>query len=493
MTPVSAAASTVGSGHVAKARALCVDLDGSLLATDLFWETLLILLRTRPLLLLCLPFWRLRGKAFVKSEVARRVVLNPSVLPYNEAVLALLVTARRQGRPIVLATAADQRLASEVARHLGLFTAVLASDGRVNLKGRAKLAAIRRQLGGAPFDYIGNAWADLCIWRHAVRAILVRPSRLLSLCARRLAAVDEIVRAPLSMLGTLGRTLRVHQWTKNALLFLPLLLAHQAADLDRLVGALLALVAFCLAASAAYIVNDLFDLEADRRHPDKRGRPFADGLLPVPLGLLMASLAMVGSFALSLAALPPLFTGLLSLYLVATMAYSLLFKRFAILDVLLLASLYTLRVVAGATATDVPVSPWFLAFSMFFFLSLAFAKRYTELVLAARERPGPSFLAARGYLIGDLDLVRSVGTTSGYLSVAILALYISSPDVHILYSRPSFLWLIGPLLLYWITRVWLIAQRGQLPGDPVVFALSDRTSYVLAGLTACVMVAASLG
>jgi 4-hydroxybenzoate polyprenyltransferase len=286
--------------------------------------------------------------------------------------------------------------------------------------------------------------------------------------------------------------LRVHQWAKNALLFVPLLLAHQVTDSTRVFNVLLAFIAFSLAASAVYIVNDLLDLESDRQHPYKRLRPLAAGLVPIPAALAVAPLLLVASVVVSIVFLPALFSGILLIYLGTTTAYSFVLKRIAILDVLVLAGLYTLRVLAGAVAAEVPPSPWFLAFSMFFFLSLAFVKRYSELQVTKDNGEGQRYQPGRAYFGGDIDFFRSVGPASGYLAVAVFALYINSPEVHLLYQRPAVLWLIGPLLLYWITRVWFLAQRGLMHSDPVVFALTDRASYVLAGLVLILLIVGSL-
>jgi 4-hydroxybenzoate polyprenyltransferase len=471
---------------------LYVDLDGTLIATDALWELLVLLLKTRPALVLRLPFWLMRGKAFFKQQLVSHVTLDPSLLPYHEPVIAFLTREHRRGREIILATASDRLVAEGIANHVRLFSAVLASDGRINLSGDAKLSAILQHADGATFDYVGNSSADVPIWRQAARALFVRPSlRLLAKAGRSWTIEDVLCPRPRWFRGLL-RTLRVHQWSKNALLMVPLLLAHQVTDVGRVLDALLAFIAFSLAASAVYIVNDLLDLESDRRHPYKRFRPLAAGSFPIPVAFAIAPLAFVSSVMIAVLLLPVLFAAVLLLYLVMTTVYSFTLKRIPILDVLVLASLYTLRVLAGAVAAHVPVSPWFLAFSMFFFLSLAFVKRYAEVRLAGQEGEVHDYLRARGYLVGDLDLLRTVGTTSGYLAVAVLALYINSPEVHVLYPRPATLWLVGPLLLYWVTRVWFLAHRGRMHGDPVIFALTDRPSYVLAALVAALLVVASL-
>jgi len=471
---------------------LYVDMDGTLLATDVLWEMLILLLKSKPALLLRLPFWLLKGKAFLKRQLASHIALNPALLPYRETVVTYLSCEHQKGRDLILATASDQEVADRVARHLGLFSAVLASDGTTNLAGRTKLSAIVRHAESGVFDYIGNSSTDLPIWQQASHAILVQPSRRLLNEVGKTSRIEAVLCPQQPSLTVFLRMLRVHQWSKNVLLLVPLLLAHKFDDPKRILAGVLAFVAFSLAASAVYIVNDLLDLESDRAHPHKGSRPLAAGLVPIPLALAIAVLAAASGFGIAGALLPKLFVGMLLLYQGTTMAYSLGLKRVAILDVVVLAGLYTIRVLAGSVAVNVPDSPWFLAFSMFLFLSLAFVKRYAELRLAEGNGGSNGFLAARGYLPGDLDLLRSVGAASGYVAVLVFALYINSPEVHTLYHRPVALWLIGPLLLYWVTRVWFLAHRGRMHGDPVVFALSDLPSYFLAGCIGVILLLALL-
>ena len=473
-------------------RPLYVDMDGTLLATDALWEMLIRLLRTQPWLLLSAPFWLMKGKAAFKRQLVSHITLNPALLPYHEPVIDYLTQERRKGRDVILATASDREVAMSVANHLDIFSGVLASDGTVNLAGQAKLSAILVHAEGADFDYVGNSRSDLPIWQRASRALLVKPSRRLLAKTGQTSSVEAVLCARPPFFRVFFRTLRVHQWSKNVLLLVPLLLAHKFTDTARLVSAILAFAAFSLAASGVYILNDLLDLESDRQHPTKRSRPLAAGLLSIPIALSTAVLAIASSALIAVAFLPILFVGVLLIYQTTTMAYSFALKRIAILDVIVLAGLYTIRVLAGAVATDVPVSPWFLAFSTFLFLSLAFVKRYGELRLAGNRGADAGFLEARGYQPGDLDLLRSVGASSGYVAVAVFALYISSGDVHLLYARPAALWLIGPLILYWITRVWFLAHRGKMHDDPVVFALTDTPSYVLAGLIAILLIIASI-
>jgi 4-hydroxybenzoate polyprenyltransferase/phosphoserine phosphatase len=472
----------------AAATPVYVDLDGTLIASDLLWESLFELLRRDPLVAARLPAWLARGKANLKQQIADRVDLDVATLPYREEVLAYLRRCRDEGRPIVLATASDARLARAIAAHLGLFDHVIATEGGVNRKGAAKLEAIRAHRGPGAFDYIGDSTADLPLWAAARRAVVARPSRRLVDAVRRSGKEAEIVAGPSRGLKPWLKAMRPHQWAKNVLIFVPLLMAHVATQPAYLAPALAAFGAFCLAASAVYVLNDLLDLRSDRRHPHKRARPFASGQLGIPQGLALMVTLLAGAVALGLL-LPWKFGALLLAYMVLTTAYSVVLKRKLMVDVLCLAGLYTLRILAGGAATAIPISPWLMAFSMFFFLSLAFAKRYTE--LDATEL-AEGRISGRGYLAADIELVRSVGPTSGYLAALVLCLYINSPDVRGLYQRPWMLWLVAPLLLYWITRLWFLAQRQELPHDPVLFAIRDRHSYVVGLLVALILLAASL-
>jgi 4-hydroxybenzoate polyprenyltransferase len=278
------------------------------------------------------------------------------------------------------------------------------------------------------------------------------------------------------------RALRPQQWIKNLLLFVPVLLAHDVLDIERLLGALLGFVAFCLCASGGYALNDLLDREADRLHPRKRHRPFAAGHLSMRQGGVLIAVLLIGAFALA-TQVGPSFLALLALYGALTLSYSFWLKQMIFLDVLLLSALYSLRVFAGAVAADVAISQWLLGFSLFLFLSLAFVKRFCELRQLALSSPGAS-PARRGYRPEDLSLIQMLGSTSGYLSVLVLALYISSSDVMRLYATPQLLWVVCPVLLYWLTRIWFLAGRGELPDDPLLFAAADAQSYAAGALIA---------
>jgi len=465
-----------------------VDLDGTLIKTDLLFEMLLLLLKRRPLALFKLPLWLLKGKAHVKRELAARVDPDVTCLPYREPLLAFLAEERLSGRRLVLATAADARVAQKVAAHLGLFDAVVASDGAVNVSGAHKARALREACREEGFVYVGDAPIDLEVWRHAQGAILVGGGCKLAARVANVERTFEDEAGPQHRVREVLRAARLHQWVKNALVFVPLALAHQVFNPALLGAALLAFLAFGLCASSVYVQNDLLDLEADRHHPRKRLRPFASGALPLKFGLALAP-ALLLAAALVALLLPPLFLGVLGLYFALTLSYSFYFKQVAIVDVLLLALLYTVRIVAGAVATGLTVSPWLLAFSMFFFLNLAFVKRFSEL----RALTGESSLRARGYTSDDLEGLADLGVASGYVSVLVVALYINSDAVTELYRTPALLWLLCPLLVYWVSRVWLLARRGQMHDDPVVFALRDRVSYAIGVLAAGVVALAAWG
>jgi 4-hydroxybenzoate polyprenyltransferase/phosphoserine phosphatase len=471
---------------------LCVDLDGTLLRCDSLVESLWRMLRTDPLLLFRMPRWIGRGRAWLKGEIANRVALDPAELPYNEELLEFLRARAAGGQPLYLVTATHIRPARTVATHLGLFAGVIATDGKRNLKGREKRDELVRRFGERGFDYAGDSSADLDVWPAAREAIVVNASASSARVARKLGdrAADVIESPRRSLPLVVLEAMRVRQWVKNLLVLLPVALAHRVLEPTPLFHALLAFLAFGLGASAVYVLNDLLDLEADRHHPVKRERPFAAGELPLQTGLVLVPLLVVPSLVIALV-LPRSFLLVLLLYFVLTTAYSLVLKEIALVDVLLLASLYTLRIIAGAEATEVVVSEWLLAFSMFIFLSLAALKRYAELRRLRSEDSAETKVKGRGYLAGDLELMVPMGMCSGYLAVLVLALYISSDSVAPLYSRPVLLWFVCPLMLYWISRVWFLAHRGQVEDDPLSFAVRDRTTWVVALLSAGIVLAAT--
>ncbi len=467
--------------------ALAVDLDGTLVRTDTLHENLLVLFKRAPWLLLLAPLWVLKGKAFFKQEVARRASLDATSLPYHEELLAFLHEEKARGRRLVLATAADRRIADAVAAHLGLFSDVVASEAGVNLSGARKLAKLKELLG--TFDYAGNDTVDLPLWRECRRILVVHaPAGVLKQAQGLGRDVHRVFERPRTSPRVWVKALRVHQWAKNALVFVPLLAAHKAADSALLLQALLGFAAFSLCASSVYVLNDLLDLDSDRRHPTKKKRPFAACTLPVSTGVVLAPLLLLAGAAVCLL-LPPAFAGLLGAYYVLTLAYSLRLKQVVMLDVLVLAGLYTVRIFGGALAVDVPTSSWLMMFSMFIFLSLALVKRLSE--VRRLRLANETSAHGRGYLAQDYEQLASLGAAAGQVSVLVLALYITSNEVTALYAHPERLWLICPVMLYWVGRVWLLAHRGQVNEDPLVFALRDRVSYAVGLVCALVLWAAT--
>ncbi len=463
---------------------LAVDLDGTLIKTDLLWESLAALLRRNPLALLYVLFWWARGRAYLKQQLAARVHVDPATLPYHEEFLAWLNTQKRAGRKLILATASDIKMAVPVAEHIGLFDEVMASDGKINLRADAKLAALSKKFGERGFDYAGNSTVDLAVWKGTREAIVVNAGARLAAQAARRTKVGRTFRSTASPLKTFLRCLRPHQWIKNLIIFVPVLTAHQLGNPAVLTTAALAFAAFCLCASSAYILNDLVDLNADRHHATKKHRPFAAGELPLSVGFIAAPILLAAGLGLAIS-LSAGFAVVLAGYFIATLGYSLQLKQVAILDVFVLAGLYTLRLVAGHVATGIEFSAWLLMFSMFIFLSLALMKRFQE--LHSLRQQNQHAVKGRGYTAPDLELVTTLGLVSGFIAVLVLALYVNSEQVVTLYARPKLLLLACPLMLYWISRVWFLAHRGQMHDDPTAFAFKDWVSYVIAVLTLAVM------
>ncbi|OGV27636.1 MAG: hypothetical protein A3F18_07605 [Legionellales bacterium RIFCSPHIGHO2_12_FULL_37_14] len=458
---------------------IVVDLDGSLIKTDTLHELLIRLLHRSPLIILALFFWLLYGKARFKLEVAKRVSLNPSTLPYNQELLKWLVDQKSLGRKVILCTAADQSVALSIANYLGVFDSVIASDGKININGVNKRLALQKILGGQQYDYAGNSASDMGVWRGARKIIVVNARKAVLKGAQKIAEVDKVIpRAP-RMRVHWRQVFRIHQWIKNLLLFVPLLAAHQIDSLPQLQKLLLAFISFSTCASAVYIINDLLDLESDRQHPRKCHRPFASGAVPIAYGFFGAPFLLAVSFILALAVNQAFFMSLL-VYFFLTIVYSMRLKRFALIDCLALCILYTCRIVSGSIASEVTLSFWLLAFSIFIFLSLALVKRYSELQLQASQ--GNSIANGRGYYVSDAPLIQTLGVTSGYAAVLILALYVNSESVVSLYTQPQIIWFAIPLMLFWISWVWMIAHRNMMNDDPIIFAIKDKTSRFVAFL-----------
>ncbi len=479
------------SQSIQSLRPLCVDLDGTLVKSDTLVDSLLVLLRTKPLQVLRLPIVVLKGKAAFKAFVTSSVSLDVVHLPYNRTLLQYLQAEHARGRGLYLATGADERLAQRVADHLGIFTDVLGSDGATNLTGNKKLNSLKARLSSCAdsgaFDYVGNDTPDLPLLAEATEPMVANPSAGLrmGMKSRGIHPVQSFneTRPPLE---SLIKAARPHQWAKNLLIFLPVLLSHTLYPAKLLAG-LAAFCCFSLTASSTYMFNDLLDIEADRRHPRKQFRPFASGDLSGLTGFATAAILLILGL-IGGSVLGGRFFIWLLVYLATTVSYSWYLKRVALVDVLVLSGLYTLRMQAGSAATDTPISHWLAGLSIFLFLSLAVVKRFAE--LENLRLSGAPLKNGRGYLISDTEQLRAFGTASGYAAVVIFAIYISASDVTTLYRHPSTLWLIVPLIILWISRIWLLASRGELNEDPVVFALTDRLSLLIGVAVAAVAFAA---
>lgn len=464
---------------------LCVDLDGTLIHSDLLLETFLLLVKRNPLYLFLVFFWLLGGKAALKAEIAKRVVLNPEALPYNQVFLQWLQTQKAAGHTLWLCTASNYRLANCVAGHCQIFEGVIASTDTLNLSGRAKARQLVEQFGERGFDYCGNHTVDLAVWQVSGGAIVVNAREGLAQAAQKCTAVRATFpKTGHGLCRSILRAMRLHQWAKNVLVFVPLIAAHKLSEPLALYHTLLAFLAFGCCASSVYLLNDMLDLEVDRQHARKCTRPFAAGDLSLLVGFALVPLLLLGAIILS-RNLPVMFWAVLAGYYVLTVAYSFSLKSLVLVDTITLAGLYAVRIAAGAMAIEVSLSFWLLLFSIFLFFSLALVKRYAE--LDAMQRVGKLKAAGRGYHVEDLPILHSLGTASGNLCVLVLALYINSPVVAELYRHPKVIWFLCVLLLFWISRVWLITHRGEMHDDPVLFALKDKVSLFV-GVLAVVTV-----
>jgi 4-hydroxybenzoate polyprenyltransferase/phosphoserine phosphatase len=466
---------------------LYIDIDGTLLRTDLLHEAAWQYVKFAPWRTLrLLAVLLFRGRAGLKSYLARKVCIDPAKLPYENRLIEYLKIQSERGRPVVLITASHWRYARQIARHVGISSASYGSSCRHNLKGRAKLEKINALSAGRPFVYAGNAPADRPIWSAAHKAILVNAPHRDVDKAKRSGHAEFVIDSRPGVWRSFVRSMRLHQWAKNVLLLVPLLTSHSYTDAHRTVLALLAFFVFGLCASGHYFLNDLLDLASDRAHNTKRRRPLASGDLALPYGVAGAAILPAAAFAISFAALPWFFTVALAGYFALTNLYSFYLKRVSTADVVTLALLYTIRVIAGAAAISVVLSSWLLAFSVFMFVSLAYLKRYIEVSALVK-----GFKAAgRGYSEDDAETMFVLGIANSTAATVVLAFYISSSEVKALYHRPDVLWLLCLLMLYWSNRIWIGARRGKINEDPVVFAVKDKVSR-LAGLAAVAVVIAA--
>ncbi len=455
---------------------LCVDLDGTLIKTDLLWESLVQFVVRSPAKTLLLPVWLIRGKAYFKSRIASGTELDIDTVPLNPEVVEYIRAQKSNGRRIVLVTASVKKYAEKIAEQVGLFDSVLCSSDSVNLSGAAKRDRLVAEFGESGFDYIGNSTLDRIVWRSAKKPLIANARPALAAAVTRKAPDALVLSTRQTSLTAMLHALRPHQWVKNALVFVPLFVSHTVTNAQNILACVLAFAAFTLCAASVYLINDIVDIQSDRRHPTKRNRPIAAAAISIGQAIFMALLLLPCAFAVGLL-ISLEFVATLVAYFILTAAYSFFLKKKLLLDVLTLASLYTMRIIAGAVAIRVMPSFWLLAFSIFLFLSLALVKRYSELL--SHQGIAQSNVSGRGYSVGDLPIIGQFGTASGYLSVLVLALYINSDAVTPLYRYPEFLWFVCPPMLYWISLIWLLAARGKMNEDPVLFAITDFRSYVV--------------
>lgn len=459
---------------MAQRKVLVVDLDQTLVKTDMLFETFWSSVSLDWRILFSIVSALSNGRAQLKRLLAEAGKVDVSLLPYNDKIIEYVRDWRTKGGKVALVTASDQALAEQIAEHLSLFDEVHGSDGSHNLKGPHKAAFLVERFGEGNFAYIGDSAADLPVWASASKAITIDVPNTLIARVDSLDVDCEHLTSRSRSIKPYLRALRPQQWVKNLLVFIPMLAGHQLGA-ETIMQSALAFVAFCCVASSVYVLNDLLDLSADRTHSTKCNRPFASGAIPMAHSIWLA----LGPLVLGLLTavfLGTQFFAVMAVYYLLTLAYSMWLKRIAIIDICVLAGLYTLRILAGSAATSITVSDWLREFSLFFFFTLATVKRQAELVDCAAS--GKSTAAGRGYRVDDLPLISHLGTAAGMVSVLVLALYFNSPSVAETYSSPEILWGSTVVLLYWLARVYMITHRGGMHDDPIVFAIKDRVSWL---------------
>jgi 4-hydroxybenzoate polyprenyltransferase len=467
---------------------LCVDLDGTLIRSDILWESIIPVMKKPAVGLRALCALR-HGKAAMKSVLANAIDIDPKSLPYRQDLVDFLKKEQLSGRTLFLVTATHISIAKRIADYIGIFDGVLATDQDINLGGEKKRQVLEKTFGYKGYDYIGDHVKDIPVFAGARFSMLVDPSPSLQKNTANVGELAQVFPNQRHWPKLLLRALRIHQWSKNALLGIPLVTAHLVTNWNAWVSIVFAFVSFSLLASATYLINDLYDLPSDRQHEKKRHRPMANGDLPIPLGIMLSVSLAAFSFLLACFLLPKPFMGFLAFYAVITIGYSLDLKRRLLVDVITLALLYTLRIMAGATAISVEVSKWLLMFSLFIFISLAFIKRLIEL----KESGNNERIPGRGYTLSDIDIVRSTGTASGLMSVLVFTLYVNSPSVNALYRYPELLWLLSPVLIYWIIRIWFLAERKKVNHDPIIFAMTDNRTYIVLLISGIILLLAKFG
>lgn len=455
---------------------LCVDLDGTLIKSDALFESVIQLIKYNPLLIFILPFWLMKGKPNLKEEINKRIDFNASALPYNYELIEYIKEQKVNGRKVILATASHISIAEKVANHLAIFDEVFATKEGYNLKSAKKASILSKEFGNGQYVYAGDAKADYNVWNEAAGAIVVSNNNSFIDTVQKKYNVEKAFYQKVNLFNKIIKQIRVYQWIKNILLFLPIILAHSLSNINELTNVIIGFFSFSISASFVYVLNDLLDLESDRSHPRKKNRPLASGDLPIQIGIALVPILFVIGVGLSFL-LSFKFQIILISYIIITTAYSFNLKKIPILDIIVLAILFTSRIVAGAFAANVYLSMWILAFSMFFFMNLAVLKRYTELLVMKKKKEIEA--KGRGYTVEDMGLLLSIGPAAGFLSVLVFVLYINSNQATELYSEPLVLWLISPIFLYWISRIWHLSVRGMMTDDPIVFTGKDKVSYIV--------------
>ena len=464
-----------------------MDLDGTLIKTDVLLESVLLLLKKNPFFLFVLPVWLIKGRAYLKQQIAQRVKLRCDLLPTNPQFLDYLQTQQQEGRDLILISASNQEPVRQISNHFGIFIDAIGSDGSVNLKAENKLARILQLNSESTFSYAGNSSADIPIWKEAGEVLAVNCNSALPYNDFDEEDSEDSIRvfdAPASVLGSFWKAMRPHQWLKNILLFLPLMLSHQFNQLDLVLQAVTGFISFSLCASSVYFVNDMLDLESDRQHHGKSSRPFASGELPLAYGFFGAPLLLIAAFLVA-TLLPVEFFLMLLAYYFLTVFYSLSLKRFFFIDAITLTTLYTLRIVAGSAAIFVTTTQWLLWFSFLMFTGLALLKRYTETNKLQGQQD--TLVQGRAYSAANRKMLSAVGITCSALAVVVYMFYIMAPETTVLYSSPALLWGVSPLLLYLLARIWSKAFRGELEEDPLLFAIRDLQSQILVVLCGVVI------
>ncbi|MEZ4820426.1 MAG: UbiA family prenyltransferase [Bdellovibrionota bacterium] len=473
---------------------LCVDLDGTLIKTDLLIESIVIFLKQSPWKGFYLLLWLFRGKSYLKYQLSIHVVLRPDLLPYHQDVLELIKTRRMQGGKAFLCSASNESVVEQVAQYLGVFNGVYGSSKTLNVKAKVKADQLVKTFGEKKFDYVGNEACDYEVFKKAQHAFFVTDSR----SKERKIAVKGIVFEKVFYLNhhvkMYIKLLRVHHWAKNVLVFLPILLSHQITNPVLFGKAFLSFILISLLASGTYVLNDILDLDADRSHRIKKNRPLAIGAISLVKGAAIACLLTLLSGLGGFFFAPKILIFLVS-YFVVTVSYSLWCKKIVMLDVLILAFLHTVRIIMGAVVIGETVSEWLFSFSIFLFCSLGFVKRYSEIYHKERSAISQenTQVPGRGYIYGDLYVIQMLGIGLGGCSILIFVLYISSETVKNLYQVNYWLWLVAPVLLYWLGRLWILTSRGEVNEDPILFSIKDKMNYALLAIIIVCLLLANYG